>query len=56
MAKDSIALPQTIRKERVFVTRSSSRVWRSRSPAMAPEVMAGAMRMMRANWRIIRTW
>ena len=56
MAKDSMALPQTIRKDRVLVTRSSSRVWRSRSPAMAPDVIAGATRMIRINCTMISIW
>ena len=53
MAKDSMAFPHTIRKDRVLVTRSSSSVWRSLSPAMAPEVMAGATRMISTNCTMI---
>ena len=56
MAKLSMALPATIRKDRVLVTSSNSRVCRSRSPAMAPEVMAGAIRIIRINWVIISAW
>ena len=55
-AKLSIAFPQTIRSERVFVTSSSSSVCRSRSPAIAPEVIAGAIRRIKANCRTIMIW